>query len=183
MIDSSASIYPQVDWRLQWDDSQNSYQKTNYGSSSQSHVDFKELYGLDLGDVEFTLVNSTPDITPPKVDSYAAGASLDDGILDLTKGEKLSYQFQLTDTAETNVASGFSSLQLNLRRTHSVDSSGNKVEVTNPSWDSDYIQFIYQTGITTHPFRGIHSRWIDSSRIVSICLRMMVITSLTVCGS
>ena len=141
--DGSKDIYPRQDFDRDWNSSNNAFEISNW-SEFDSHSAFKSEHGLDLGTLEFDLKNTTPDITPPTVDSIRVASSLSDGKLDLPSGEKLSFEADVSDGSGT--VSQFSNLWVTLRRAYSYDNNGTKTKVDNPEWNSDYIDFYIGTG-------------------------------------
>ena len=143
--DESKNIYPSVLYSRYWDSTQQTY-ATQTGS--ESYIDkstFKNIHGLDLATLEFEVINNTPDITPPKFNGFDVPDDTQDGVLDISNGEILELSGDVTDYADTNTVSGFSQCWITLRRSHEYDSDGNRVEVTSPDNQSDYIS-LYISG-------------------------------------
>ena len=61
--------------------------------------------------------------------------------MDINGGDSLELSGDVTDYAATANVSGFSSSRITLRRSHEYDADGNRVEITNPNWNSDYFSF------------------------------------------
>ena len=118
--DESKDIYPSLSYDLYWDDQLQSFVESS-GEYNLSREGFQEIHGLDLSTLEFDLINTSPDITPPKFENLAIPDSLNDGILDIGAGEDLLYTGTVTDFAETQVVSGYSGASINLQRIYGYE--------------------------------------------------------------